>query len=283
MEQGPEPIQHPLRGEQHAASHHRSPLFLLHDGGGTTFAYHCLSDIKRPLYGITNPRFHDDGRVEGGMRGMGRLYAAMIRRTCTSPDSAGQRDSGGVVDILLGGWSLGGLLSLEVAKVLIKDRVVRVIGVLMMDSPCVRGMSSAGEGYEESLSHFDLTSPTRNMLLSIQAMREGMKAIRNWDLPVWNAEEVRRRPRFTLLRATDYVLVRSHGVHVIDKYRRDPNLGWDVYDPDLFTETEDVKGNHFELFSFKYIEQLTETIARCCVQKPSLPTSSRSPSRLLAA
>jgi aryl carrier-like protein len=33
------------------------PLVMIHDGGGTTYAYHCMGRIHRPLFGIHYPGF----------------------------------------------------------------------------------------------------------------------------------------------------------------------------------------------------------------------------------
>lgn len=55
MDTNPETIQPPQ------PSHASTPLLLLHDGGGTTFPYHCLPPLPRALYGIHNPRFESGG------------------------------------------------------------------------------------------------------------------------------------------------------------------------------------------------------------------------------
>ncbi|QSZ28806.1 hypothetical protein DSL72_003311 [Monilinia vaccinii-corymbosi] len=242
----------------------RVPLFLIHDGGGTTFTYHCLDPLRRPTYGIFNPRFHSGGSFEGGVRGMGRLYAVMIRQTCAEPDFPGKRSADGRVDILIGGWSMGGLLSLEIAKVLTGDRDVRVIGVLMMESMCPLHIPTTG-GYLETVDHLDLDKSNRNLTLSLRAMKEALRVIREWEPPVWADNQLEQRPRFSLLRAVDPLPTgNKRGVHILDIYRHDRTLGWDKYDPNLLTETVDVKGNHFEMFSFQHMAGISRAIRRCC-------------------
>ncbi|KAI9837009.1 MAG: hypothetical protein M1819_000658 [Sarea resinae] len=83
------------------------PLYLIHDGGGTIVQYYLLNPLSRPVYGIYNPQFESGGRWEGGIAAMAREYARLIAAT---------QPRGGA--ILLGGWSLGGILSLEVARLL---------------------------------------------------------------------------------------------------------------------------------------------------------------------
>jgi len=263
MEKNPELIQDVDFSHSGTSSRPQVPLFLIHDGGGTTFAYHCLDPLHRPTYGIFNPRYHSGGSFEGGVRGMGRLYAVMIRQTCAEPNFPVKRNSEGSVDILIGGWSMGGLLSLEIAKVLTGDRDVRVIGVLMIETMCPVQLPTTGD-YLETLDHLDLSKSNKNLTLSIQAMKEALRVIREWDPPVWAGIQARQRPRFSLLRAIDSLPTGSKRVHILDIYRRDQNLGWDIYDPDLFTETLDVKGNHFEMFSFQNIPGISKAIKRCC-------------------
>lgn len=56
-----------------------APLILIHDGGGTTFSYHCLKSLHRTVYAIHNPRFYS-GRVwAGGITAMAKVYVEMIR------------------------------------------------------------------------------------------------------------------------------------------------------------------------------------------------------------
>ncbi|OAQ98435.1 hypothetical protein LLEC1_02577, partial [Akanthomyces lecanii] len=38
----------------------KTPVFLFHDGGGTTFAYHCLEPLRRFVYGVRNPYFYSE-------------------------------------------------------------------------------------------------------------------------------------------------------------------------------------------------------------------------------
>ena len=53
-------------------------LVLIHDGGGTTFSYHCLSSIGRRVYGIYNPKFWTGDRFEGGIPEMAQHYVDLL-------------------------------------------------------------------------------------------------------------------------------------------------------------------------------------------------------------
>ncbi|KAM0254574.1 hypothetical protein ACHAQJ_006609 [Trichoderma viride] len=114
---------------------YNTPVFLIHDGGGTTFAYHCLEILGRYTYGIRNPYFYTGEVFEGGLPEMAYMYATWIRETVLEKNfPARRRNLDGSTNIMLGGWSLGGLLSMEVARQLAVDDVVRVVGILMIDS-----------------------------------------------------------------------------------------------------------------------------------------------------
>jgi Thioesterase domain len=79
---------------QSAPSHRVNavPLVLIHDGGGTTFSYHCLGSLQRTVYAISNPRFYSGRAWAGGIAAMARVYADLIRSVVPSRK------------VLLGGW-----------------------------------------------------------------------------------------------------------------------------------------------------------------------------------
>lgn len=76
---------------QHDSSCSATPLFLIHDAGGTIYGYHTLDDLNRPTYGIANPRLESGLPWTGGVMEMAQCYYAMIKA---------YRPKG---DILLGG------------------------------------------------------------------------------------------------------------------------------------------------------------------------------------
>jgi thioesterase domain-containing protein len=164
------------------------------------------------------------------------------------------------VNILIGGWSLGGLLALEVAKILTGDRGVRIIGALMMDS--IYPVNPPSMVRLGALDDMAAGEKSKNELLTLQAMKEALRVIQKWTPPVWARTEV--RPRFSLLRALDAMPATGiDGVHPADIHRSDPTLGWDAYDTSLFTDVEGVPGTHFEMFSFQHVEGLSKAVKRC--------------------
>ncbi|KAH7309545.1 Alpha/Beta hydrolase protein [Stachybotrys elegans] len=228
-----------------------TPAFLIHDGGGTVFAYHCLNSLDRYVYGISNPHFRTGRRFQGGLVEMGRLYADWIRSTVSTGDFPARKNADGSTDILLGGWSLGGLLSLEVTKELEYDLDVRVVGVLMIDSIYAGGMGPV------AFEPWDTRGKTKTQILSQRAMAEACRMLETWEAPVLT----RRRPRMILLKATLCVPKDNDTkIELVDTYRADPRLGWDEYDEGLFEEVLEVEGHHFDLFSAERIAGTTDVI-----------------------
>ncbi|CAH0052360.1 unnamed protein product [Clonostachys solani] len=102
-----------------------APLVLIHDGGGTTFSYFFLGNLNRDVWVIHNPHYWSGEKVEGGIDAMARSYITLIR-------NAGLRGK-----IFLGGWSLGGYLSLAIARMIADDptALFSVQGIVIIDSP----------------------------------------------------------------------------------------------------------------------------------------------------
>ncbi|TQV91167.1 Thioesterase [Cordyceps javanica] len=252
----------------------KTPVFLFHDGGGTTFAYHCLDPLQRFTYGVRNPHFYNEKRFEGGMPEMAAQYITWIKAVVASDAFPAKRPaSAGPVDILVGGWSLGGMTSLEVAHQLHGDPDVRVRGILMIDSAfpallaerrqqlvsVVDGLS--GDDDDEATRAREEDGKTRNQVLSMRAMREARRMIARWDLPRWDGARARRRPPAVLIRARDSLYARDWTAS-IDADRADRMLGWERYDDDMFVDVLDVDGHHFNMFDHSRIPGITAAIAK---------------------
>ncbi|POR32025.1 Uncharacterized protein TPAR_07786 [Tolypocladium paradoxum] len=235
-----------------------TPVFLIHDGGGTTFAYHCLDPLYRFVYGIRNPHFFCGSSFAGGLPEMGRLYAKCIKRAASQANFPAKSSATGSIDVLLGGWSLGGLLSLEVAKVLADDRLVRVVGILMIDSVYPRRPGSfAGVTAPLDTSEH---AKSKNQLLSQRCMAEALRMVGEWDVPVWDGRLTGKRPRTVLLRATGHVPTAGYGISALDVNREDGMLGWGDHDDTMFEAVLDVAGHHFDLFAPERIYATTAAI-----------------------
>jgi len=57
-----------------------APLILIHDGGGTTFAYFTIGRLERDVWAIHSPTFTSAQPWEGGMDGMAKHYIELIEK-----------------------------------------------------------------------------------------------------------------------------------------------------------------------------------------------------------
>jgi len=283
FEENPNLIFEPLPG---APGHDAPPLVLIHDGGGTTYSYYFLDLPGRPVYGLANPHFHSGERWHGGLSEMGRHYAKLIRDVVL-PDGG---------PVILGGWSLGGLLSLEVARVLADDAGIRVLGIIMIDSVCTL---PPPEGWGDlpapivarKIEWGDTARPETRAAVE-RCFVEATWMVRDWKPPAWETkiDDVGEKekgkaggapipvPTTILLRARDRVPLEG-AMMTIDLYRHDRNLGWDAYRKDLFHRVVDIPGHHFGIFVLENLDTVSEEINSACrvIEQKALDTAEGGP------
>ncbi|KAL2017113.1 hypothetical protein VTK56DRAFT_2585 [Thermocarpiscus australiensis] len=264
-----------------------TPLVLIHDGGGTIFSYYCLGELGRPLFGIANPRFYSGGAWEGGIPQMARHYLDFIK-------SAVPRGN-----VIIGGWSLGGLLSLEVARLLAdeinseEDKALNLLGIVMVDSVCPLAPPRPPVVVQHAMQWSEHTKEaTREQVTRCFAAATRM--VKEWTLPEWEGrgaerEEKRdgkvvvangnghvaapktapaslRPPPVILLRAMEAVPVPREGVSRVDLHRGDRLLGWGNYRRDLITKVMDIPGHHFNISHMENVDAVTEAIKEACLE-----------------
>ncbi|EMD58079.1 hypothetical protein COCSADRAFT_42121 [Bipolaris sorokiniana ND90Pr] len=57
----------------------KTPLFLVHDGGGTVYPYFLLNELERNVWGISNPRFKSHQNWTGGLPEMAKEYVMFMK------------------------------------------------------------------------------------------------------------------------------------------------------------------------------------------------------------
>jgi thioesterase domain-containing protein len=231
---------------------------LIHDGGGTTYPYHCLGALYRNVYGIRNPYFFSGDIFPGGLPEMGKVYADYIRDAIKSRQFKARRKLDGSVDILLGGWSLGGYLTLEVAKQLQDDRKINVVGMVLIDSP-YSAAADKDQPPAEPLD-FDEDGKTRNEVLSLRSMSEAVRMLETWEPPKWTGRHLGKRPKCVLVKCRDYFPTKNGELSTIDLLRDDDTLGWSGYDKKMFTKVLELPGHHFNIFDGEHIDGTTRAI-----------------------
>lgn len=247
------------------------PLVLIHDGGGTCFAYYCLNPLGRTTYEIHNPRYESQVPWAGGIPEMARHYVRLMR-AAVPPGR-----------ILLGGWSLGGILSLEMARLLAQDGRYQVVGIVMIDSICPLGAKTLSALLGNRITAFQgqwgphTKQETKDRVTWCFA--EARRALAAYELPTWNDEQSKAKipcPPTILLRAKEAVQVQPGDVSFVDVLRNNRSLGWDAYRNGMFEEIVDIPGHHFNIFDFDHIDVVSDKLTEACSKLEALSKSRRS-------
>ncbi|KAI8635618.1 Alpha/Beta hydrolase protein [Xylariaceae sp. FL1651] len=221
-------------------------LVLIHDGGGTTINYYFLGDLDRHVWGISNEKLVDVNAWPGGINQMARTYVDLIQSELPRGP------------LIFGGWSVGGLIALEMAKVFAGNAEFPVLGVIMMDTFYP---SAADTGFSQDAAAIQWGEATteESKQITLKSMANCSKFAQQWSRD--SSQKVnmpRKLPPIILLCASEGYAEDtkpSRGNHI---------LGWENYQPNLFSHVLKVPGNHYSLFTDENIDGLTEGLSRAC-------------------
>ncbi|UZP39414.1 hypothetical protein NXS19_007230 [Fusarium pseudograminearum] len=110
----------------HTSEESRTPLCLFHDGSGQISMYKRLQGHDRTTYAFFDPKFESSGEGRSfysSIEDMAEDYASRILSTRPPLSS-----------LILCGWSFGGIVAFEVARLLFL-RGIEVRGLVLIDSP----------------------------------------------------------------------------------------------------------------------------------------------------
>ncbi|EPS39323.1 hypothetical protein H072_6933 [Dactylellina haptotyla CBS 200.50] len=249
------------------------PLVLIHDGGGTTYSYYGLRNLDRPVYGIHNPRFYTCRPFKGGIMEMARIYTQLI-------ELAG-------IDgpFIIGGWSLGGLIALEITRILGTYPYGPIAGTVMIDTPCP--VPSSVPASEPQLRFHENCRLEIKKLVQ-QNMKVAVGMLDRYQPPLnvsdWSyedeqdytlldsASDTRFLPHVVLLKAQGYAptlnqteasssIVNSARV---DYFRDFTALGWEKAEEPLVSEVLLIPGNHYDLFMDENVKSSSNAIRKAC-------------------
>lgn len=261
-----------------------TPLVLIHDGGGTCFSYYCLNPIGRIVYEIHNPHFYSAKPWPGGIPEMARHYVGLMRKAVPRGR------------ILLGGWSLGGLLSLEMARVLAGDPDFTVVGIAMVDSICPASRTTKTGVAKAAVVPYKHQFGENTKQETIEGVErcfvEARKSIETWTMPRWDGSDIEggdggqkgadgvgagegqlpapipsssiKCPPTILLRAREAVPTEPGEVSFVDTTRHSRSLGWDEYQKDFLEEIVDIPGHHFSIFAWEHIDEVSQKLMDAC-------------------
>ncbi len=221
-------------------------LVLIHDGGGTTVNYYYMGDLERNVWGISNEKLVDDAAWPGGINQMARTYVDLILPELPRGP------------LIFGGWSVGGLIALEMAKVLSGNAEIPVLGVVMMDT-YYPSADEGGRDKDTPAIEWGEATTEESKRVTLQSLANSAKFSQQWGRDSRNASTRTELPPVILLRAS-----KSHSV-ADTKIRGGNNvLGWENHQPDFFAHVLDVPGNHYTLFTDENVDGLTEELSRAC-------------------
>lgn len=194
--------------------------------------------------------------------------------------------------ILLGGWSLGGLLSIEMARVLADDPMFTVIGIVMVDSICPSAYATKTGVAKAAIVPFKHQFGPNTKQETIEGVErcfvEARKSVETWRMPRWDdsdkegddkvengtngADSLRAHrpsssikcPPTILLRAREAVPTEPDQVSFVDVTRNSRSLGWEEYQKDFLEEIVDIPGHHFSVFAWEHIDFVSERLMEAC-------------------
>lgn len=264
-----------------------SPLFLIHDGSGICTQYHRLGPLGRRVMAIHDPKFLPQLSTQDpwpSLSAMASHYADIV---------SSANDWTSAEDCLLGGWSFGGVVAFEAARILMA-RGHGVKGVVLIDSPPPVGHipltdsiirtvteSQHGEGGSTKNGNHGKSGAAdairklvqrsfrtcANLLGAFNALLETMEGVGNIKGPV---------PRLVLLRCTlGWAPPPGYGELIMEnpwlQDRRDRSLataGWEMLTGSS-VPCVDIPGNHFQVFDTANIEAVSDALSRVCLDLDS--------------
>ncbi|KAI0532817.1 acetyl-CoA synthetase-like protein [Xylaria digitata] len=222
------------------------PLILIHDGGGTTINYYYLGDLERHVWGISNEKLVDETAWPGGIHQMAQTYIDLILLELPRGP------------LIFGGWSVGGLIALEMAKILAENTETPVLGVVMMDT-YYPSADDGGRDKDTSAIEWGEATTEESKKVTLKSLENSAKFSERWGRDARNVSTKPNLPPVILLRAS-----KSH-CDSDAKIRGGNNvLGWENHQPNFFAHVLDVPGNHYTLFTDENVDGLTEGLSQAC-------------------
>ncbi|KAK1854308.1 thioesterase [Colletotrichum chrysophilum] len=228
-----------------------APLFLIHDASGNILNYLKLGFLgdARKVYGVSDPHFGHEGGSWLSVDQLARHYIKLVKKVMLRGD------------ILLGGWSFGGIVAIQMAHMLAAEgRGLVCSGLILIDTIYLSPSRSLGSGANSNLAPSmptNVTPDTRDEIL-VSLVRCHMLCS-SWLPPSWACCQV---PRAVLIKATDPISGqpehlgdrdptgdRNLGLCRLDAQRHQFDLGWSETQPGLVTAVIDTPGHHYALFA----------------------------------
>ncbi|TQN65089.1 Thioesterase AMT4 [Colletotrichum shisoi] len=236
----------PAGRENGNASPSAAPLFLIHDASGNIVGYLKLGSRggARRVYGISDPHFGHEGGAWLSVNDLARQYIKLVKKVTLRGN------------VLLGGWSFGGIIAIQMAHMLAAEgRGLVCSGLVLIDTIYLSPSRSLGSGANSNAAPSmpaSVTPDTRDELL-VSLVRAQMLCS-SWPPPSWARHRV---PRAVLIKAADSIPGRAGPIEEdgkavlcrLDAQRHQTDLGWGETQPGLVTAVIDTPGHHYALFA----------------------------------
>ncbi|WQF84083.1 Putative mycotoxin biosynthesis protein UstYa [Colletotrichum destructivum] len=240
-----------------------APLFLIHDASGNIVSYLKLGSLggARRVYGISDPRFGHEGGAWLSVNELARHYIKLVKKVTLRGN------------ILLGGWSFGGIIAIQMAHMLAAEgRGLVCSGLVLINTIYLSPSRSLGSGANSNLAPSmpaSVTPDTRDEIL-VSLVRAHMLCS-SWPPPSWAR---RRVPHAVLIKAADSIPVRPGSIEEdgkaalcrLDAQRHQTDLGWGETQPGLVTAVIDTPGHHYALFADENVYMVHDRIAQASPQ-----------------
>lgn len=209
------------------------PLILIHPVEGLSFAYRPLAAALHhgPVWTIDDPRMEAD-RPFGSLHDMAELYVEWVRNRFQD------------TQFVLGGWSFGGAVALEMASIIARHDIPP-LEVLLIDSYNLAGSDPStviAKGALEKVSEPDDTNEAAFATLRREIQHNGWLAI-NANPPIY-----------------------PHPVTLVRAMQQEPELvaklglqnGWESLCTTI--ETVEIDGDHHSIFESHNIKTLSDAV-----------------------
>lgn len=257
----------PMRIQNAPKFSESAPIYLIHPGAGMCFEYYRIAPLNRAVHAIQDPRMFSGPQEDWScIEDMAEHYATIVSRSQPTFPSRG---------IILGGYSFGGVVAFEMARLLSERGDCLVRGVVLIDAPpALDHVPLARETVQAAMVakhvHAAKTRPPEaaafHEAVGAIAVRNNLR--RAALLGLYRPRREGAMPRAVLLRSTEgfraagYMLPENKWLHD----RTDPKTSSGAWEALVGAKIKviDIPGDHFTPFEPCHIDGTSQAIYDAC-------------------
>lgn len=257
----------PMRIQKVSNFEDSAPLYLIHPGAGMCFEYYRIGPLNRAVHAIQDPRMFSDATEDWScIEDMAEHYATIVSSSQPRSPNRG---------IILGGYSFGGVVAFEMARLLSERGDCLVRGVVLIDSPPpLNHIPLARDTVQAAMAlkhvHADKTRPPEaarfHEAIGALAVRNNLR--RAALLGQYRPRREGAMPRVVLLRSSEgfsaagYALPENKWLHD----RRDVETSSGAWEQLVGAKIKviDIPGDHFTPFEPAHVDGTSQAIYDAC-------------------